>query len=212
MYLKCSWKSIASLLHLKCFPLTNNADRSEQKANDFYPRNDSYLPLVGEFSLWFCYICLMLCSVYPLSVHKSTVFSIITLSYTNRDSKLILDGKLEFLKFNFICPSILTDKENESSHKIINSCLIVIKFAGAHLQLVFNIYTNFQTVLWCSKNLYRGDKIALNLIKISLSDTLLREQSLIRTADFNKIAISTSLVTTFDRFFIELTIQAEEIF
>lgn len=54
MYLKC----IASLLHLKCFLLTNNADRSELKANDFYPRNDSYLPLVGDTILVVILLCM----------------------------------------------------------------------------------------------------------------------------------------------------------
>lgn len=30
------------------FFFTNNAYVLEQKANDFYPRNDTYLPLVGD--------------------------------------------------------------------------------------------------------------------------------------------------------------------
>lgn len=98
MYLKCTWKCIASLLHLKCFLLTNNADRSELKANDFYPRNDSYLPLVGDIILGvFLLYMLMFCSVYPLSVHKLIVFLIITMSDTSKDPGLILDGKWELL-------------------------------------------------------------------------------------------------------------------
>lgn len=49
---------VLEMLHLKCFLLTNNADRSELKANDFYPRNDSYLPLVGDTILVVILLCM----------------------------------------------------------------------------------------------------------------------------------------------------------
>lgn len=59
---------------------------------------------------------------------------------------------MTFLFFNF----------NGPFHIISKSCLIVIYNAGAHLQMVLNICTNFQTFSWCSKKIYwgGGDKTA----------------------------------------------------
>lgn len=73
------------------FFFTNNAYVLEQKANDFYPRNDTYLPLVGDVIVVkknSIFVVVSCCLLYVASTFHITQYNIIFFTYLRSDHYL----------------------------------------------------------------------------------------------------------------------------